>query len=255
MDFTLQKYIQLLKCLIKANYAFQTFEQFIKNPLSRVIILRHDVDRIPINSLRIARIENQLGICSSFYFRIVKESNNPKIIKQITNLGHEIGYHYEDLTLVKGNVSKGIDSFYKNLEYFQQYYPVKTICMHGSPLSKYDNRDIWRSYNYHKYGIIGEPYFDIDFSEVLYLTDTGRSWDGESVNIRDKPKSKFDGNLQKKYQFKSTLQIINSINKKQLPDKIMINTHPQRWTDNKYFWLKELINQNLKNVLKRLMFN
>jgi hypothetical protein len=33
---------------------------------------------------------------------------------------------------------------------------------------------------------VGEPYFDINFEEVLYLTDTGRCWDGDLYNIRDK---------------------------------------------------------------------
>ena len=54
--------------------------------------------------------------------------------------------------------------------------PVKTICMHGSPLSKWDNRDLWKRYNYRDFGIIAEPYFDLDFDEVFYITDTGRSW-------------------------------------------------------------------------------
>jgi len=46
--------------------------------------------------------------------------------------------------------------------------------MHGSPLSKYDNRKIWEKYDYRDYGIIAEPYFDIDFNEVFYMTDKGR---------------------------------------------------------------------------------
>jgi len=58
--------------------------------------------------------------------------------------------------------------------------------MHGSPLSKYDNRDLWKNFDYHELGIIGEPYFDVDFNEVMYLTDTGRRWDGFRVSIRDK---------------------------------------------------------------------
>ena len=61
--------------------------------------------------------------------------------------------------------------------------PVKTICMHGSPLSKWDNRDLWKRYNYRDYGIIAEPYFDVDFDEVFYITDTGRRWDGDKVSI------------------------------------------------------------------------
>jgi hypothetical protein len=58
--------------------------------------------------------------------------------------------------------------------------------MHGSPLSKYDNKMLWGKYDYHDFGIIGEPYFDVNFEEVLYLTDTGRRWDGKAVSVRDK---------------------------------------------------------------------
>jgi hypothetical protein len=64
--------------------------------------------------------------------------------------------------------------------------PAVTICMHGSPLSKWDSRLLWQKYNYRDFGITGEPYFDIDFSQVLYLTDTGRRWDGEKVGLRDR---------------------------------------------------------------------
>ncbi len=78
-----------------------------------------------------------------------------------------------------------------NLERLRKLYPVKTICMHGSPLSKYDNRKLWEKHDYKDYGIIGEPYFDVDFSRVLYLTDTGRCWDGFDYSVRDKVISDF----------------------------------------------------------------
>ena len=77
-----------------------------------------------------------------------------------------------------------IDDFQLNLEKLRKLYPVKTICMHGSPLSKWDNKDLWKKYDYRDYGIIAEPYFDVDFDEVFYLTDTGRRWDGYSVSMR-----------------------------------------------------------------------
>ena len=78
------------------------------------------------------------------------------------------------------------DSFESNLDYFRTFYPVKTICMHGSPASKWDNRDLWNNYSYRDFGIIAEPYFDLDFTNVLYLTDTGRKWNGERSSVRDK---------------------------------------------------------------------
>jgi len=84
--------------------------------------------------------------------------------------------------------SEAFRDFKENLEKLRKLYPVKTICVHGSPLSKWDNRDLWKRYDYRDFGIIAEPYFDIEFSDVLYLTDTGRRWDGNAFNIRDKVK-------------------------------------------------------------------
>ena len=71
------------------------------------------------------------------------------------------------------------------MEKLWKFYPVKTICMHGSPLSKLDNLDLWKKYDYRDFGIIAKPYFDVDFDEVFYLTDTGQR-DGWKVSIRDK---------------------------------------------------------------------
>ena len=245
-DFTLSMYELLLINLQKNGYNFITFEDSITNPHNgKQIILRHDVDKLPYNSLDTAKVEHKLGIKGVYYFRIVKESNDPKVIKEIAALGHEIGYHYEDMALTKGNIDNAIHDFEKNLAYFRQFYPVRTICMHGSPMSKWDNKKIWEKYNYKNYGIIGEPYFDINFDEFCYLTDTGRRWDGDKVSVRDKVKSTFN------LHFHSTTDIINGISK--LPNKIMITTHPQRWSNNQIIWIKELILQSIKNIVKRII--
>jgi hypothetical protein len=106
---------------------------------------------------------------------------------------------------------------------------------------------MWKKFNYNDYGIIGEPYFDIDYSKVLYLTDTGRSWISEETNIRDKVESQFH------YEIKNTDQLIELILIKELPNQIMLNTHPQRWNDDFIKWVKELVWQNVKNQVKRLV--
>jgi len=49
-------------------------------------------------------------------------------------------------------------------------------------------------------------------------------------------------------------QIIDAVNNKQLPKNIMFTFHPQRWTDNPVLWLKELLLQRVKNVIKRVMY-
>jgi len=252
-DFTLKIYKKLPQELLANGYSFQTLQGFIKRSQDRTIILRHDVDRLPKNALVIAKIEKRAGIKASYYFRIVKESYDENIIKQIADLGHEIGYHYEDLSLCNGDYEAAIRHFELNLEKFRKIYPVKTICMHGSPLSKWDNRDLWKKYDYRDFEIIAEPYFDIDFNDVFYLTDTGRRWDGSDVSVRDKVAAKGQ-NAFDNLNFRSTMDIINAAQKGLLPDRIMINTHPQRWDDGFVPWAKELVLQNIKNVVKKVIY-
>ena len=127
-----------------------------------------------------------MDIVGTYYFRAVPESWDEAIIREIASLGHEIGYHYENLTTCKGNLEQAIFDFENNLAKLRKLAPVATICMHGSPMSKYDSKDIWNTFNYRDYGIIGTPYFNVDFNNVFYLTDTGRRWDGQNVSVRDK---------------------------------------------------------------------
>lgn len=243
-DFTLQKYKKLLQSMIDSGYTFQTVSEFNDTPSSRVILLRHDIDDKKQQALIFARIQAELNIKGTYYFRIVKNVFDPSIISEIDKMGHEIGYHYEDMDLAKGDVDKAYDFSVKHLEMFREFVDVKTICMHGSPLSKFDNKDVWRKYDYKKLGILTEPYFDIDFNNVLYLTDTGRKWNSSAASVRDKVKSGYSHN------FSSTEQIISALKTNSLPNKIMMNFHPQRWMDNPTSWTTELLTQNLKNVVK-----
>jgi hypothetical protein len=52
---------------------------------------------------------------------------------------------------------------------------------------------------------------------------------------------------------KNTFHLIEKIKSNELPDKILINVHPQRWNDRPLPWVKELVWQNAKNVVKKWM--
>lgn len=252
MDFTIKTYQTLLKSLLESDYKFQAFWEFIENPFQKTIILRHDVDLLPYNSLRFAQIQAELGIKGSYYFRAIPESWDEKVIKEIVYMGHEIGYHYENLTTCNGDLVAAIDDFKFNLEKLRKLTSVSTICMHGSPRSKYDSRDLWKKINYQDYGIIGEPYFDIDFNSVFYLTDTGRRWDGWKMSLRDKIPQQ-DEWIKNEMTFHSTNDIVKAIIENRLPDQIMFTFHPQRWTSKPIPWMKELVFQNIKNQIKKFI--
>ena len=251
MDFTRKKYIKLLSQLKDSDYVFITYADYCSGNLpDRFVILRHDVDLRPVNSLGFAKDEKNQGVKTTYYFRAVPESWDEEIIRSIGQMGHEIGYHYESLTTCKGYVYSAYADFSKNLERLREIVAVNTICMHGSPRSPYDSKDLWKEYNYKELGIVGEPYLTTDFSKMLYLTDTGRRWDGYKVSVRDKIESCQEEWNQKGWSFHSTDDIIKALQENRLPDQLMITTHPQRWNDFGISWIKELVMQNIKNLVK-----
>jgi hypothetical protein len=183
-DFTMAKYGELCRVLLGAGYTPVTVERYLAGGSGgRTVILRHDVDRKPENALKMAELEHGLGVTSTYYFRH-PHTFIPEIIEQVLSLGHEVGYHYEVLAKAKGDYEEAIDLFARELEEFRALCDVKTICMHGSPLSRYDNRDLWKRYDFGEFGIAGEAYLSMAGKDLRYLTDTGRNWGGK-YSVRD----------------------------------------------------------------------
>lgn len=258
MDFSLSVFEKLLIELIKNGYTFYQIKNYKKITSLKSVLLRHDVDKLPINALKLAKIENSLNIKGTYYFRMTSECYDTEIMHKIEDLGHEIGYHYENINFVLDKLSsvkksKQIDkeklidlayrNFLLNLEIFKKNFKIETIAMHGSPRSIYDNKLIWTKYNYYDLGITCEPYLDIDYHNIAYFTDTGRTWNGKNVNVRDKVKSSFS------FNFKSSYQFISQIS--ELPNNLAITFHPQRWNNNLILWYREMFFQSFKNIIKK----
>lgn len=243
-DFTLKSYRSLLEAFQKAGYQFQTFEEFMEHPAEgKTVVMRHDVDEKAPNALKMAQLEHGLGVKSTYFFRIVKQSNVPEVIRGIAALGHEIGYHYEDLATAEGDMEKAVEAFKKNLTYFREYYPVRSVCMHGSSTSKFDNRLLWETHQLCDFGLVGEPYLSVDFSKVFYLTDTGYAWDGGKFATRDIVENRFG------LQFHTTQQIVACINEGKFPEKTLILAHTL-WTDSFPQWIALHLRELFRNRMK-----
>ncbi|NHB70201.1 hypothetical protein G8O23_16020 [Bacteroidales bacterium M08MB] len=260
---TFNRFDNILQALQAQGFSFITFGEYMELGASegltssqafttKQIILRHDVDLLPQNSLATAKLEHELGIKGSYYFRAVPQSWDEQIIREIAALGHEVGYHYENLTICNGNIEEAYTDFTVNLYRLRQLTNVTTICMHGSPTSRYDSKDIWKHYSYRDLGIIGEPYFDMDFDHFFYLTDTGRRWDGWRTSVRDRVPQQ-ERWIKEGLVFKTTSNIIKAAHSGKLPPQIMITVHPQSWSSSAVPWLKELVLQNVKNLVKRVI--
>ena len=253
LDFTFNKYHGLCEAIIASDYIPITMNNYLTENISNVnkyVILRHDVDKMPENALEMAKIENNLGIQSTYYFRSTKNVFRPDIMKQIYNLGHEIGYHYEDLVKAKGNTVKAIEIFEKELSNFRSICDIKTICMHGNSLSKWDNRDLWKSYSFQDFGIVGEAYVSIDFKKVLYLSDSGGLWNNSTIRIKD---TIAQDSLKLPVQLNNTDNIIDIFrNNTSYIKQIYLLVHPDRWNDSMDKWLFEYITKKFRNSAKVL---
>lgn len=256
MDFTMKTYEKLLIALLSNKYAFLTVREFIADDSTAtpsLVLLRHDVEARYANALQMAEIQASMGIKGTYYFRMFHSASNNEHIRKIAGLGHEIGYHYDDLSHCKGDADAALKRFVEHLEHLRQFGEVTSISMEGAPMSKYDNRDLWsKSVSYRDYGITTEPYFDLDFRQLFYLTDTARRWDGWNYSRRDKfPQQKEWSKAG--FVFHSSFDIIRSLQQETFPKKLMMTFHPQRWTSRPLHWAEEFVGQNIKNIVKRLM--
>ena len=141
-DFTLAAYRRALAAAHDAGYRTMAVIDWFDGAgadADAALVLRHDVDRRPKNALAMAAMEAAMGVRSSYYFRMVPVSFVPPIIEEIAGLGHEIGYHYEDWDRAKGDPDRAMALFGEALEKLRAIAPVRTMCMHGSPLARENN--------------------------------------------------------------------------------------------------------------------
>lgn len=247
LDFTLDKFHQLCSA-IAGNYTTITMERYLSagNEMpERFVLMRHDVDEWPKTALKTARIEEELGIQATYYFRTRNNVFVPEIIREIEKMGHEVGYHYEVLSTAKGDYEKAIKLFEDDVNMFREICNLKTICMHGKPLSKYDNRDLWDVYDFRDFGILGEAYLSAG-QELNYLNDTGRGWNSKN-NLRDFIPGKTE------QVFANTTDDLIELIENGGVSNFYISTHPDRWTSNIFSWVLFWLQDFTHNLGKKLL--
>lgn len=232
MDFTLSKYYELCKTIGNSEYKVSTLGEYLKDPKnmnSKVIILRHDIDRDCRYSLDLAKIEHECKIKAAYYFRMKKKTYIPQVIDIISSYGHEIGYHYEVMDISKGEIKLAKEIFEKDLAQFRTRHEVKTVCAHGNALTKFDNKDMWKCLNLRDYGLLGEAFLSLDYNRFAYFSDSGRTW----LNARSQKMSGKDSvnTAFEHVRAKNTNDLMKIIREGSLPG-ICILTHPERWSGN-----------------------
>ena len=96
-DFTLSKYDELLSSIASLSCISYDLDEIGPG----TILWRHDVDLDLEQALKIAKRESKAGIKSTYFllpgseFYNLREKGSFGIVKEIMNLGHEIGLHFD----------------------------------------------------------------------------------------------------------------------------------------------------------------
>lgn len=251
--FTTDAYAGLLEAIDAGGHEFLTVRDYLATDdlPERFVVLRHDVDRRPERALRMARLEADHGARSTYYYRT--STFSPERTLPVAQLGHEVGYHYEDYVAADGDLAAAHRRFAMNLQRLRRGHvePIETICMHGNPLSPHDNRDMWTlpgAPDFESYDLLGEAYLSMDFVDVSYFSDTGRTWQDGSLKIKDHTM----GEGEKAVNPATTAELAALFREGEVK-RACVLAHPERWVDS----LPELVvarsTDGAVNLVKRGM--
>lgn len=175
-DFSLKHYFDVLVSL-KNEYIIGTLGEYKKlQKHKKFIILRHDVDFSLEYALELAKKEAENKIKSTYFILFNGEYYNPfdkknsKIIREIINLGHEIGLHYDTSFLPKSS-KKEIEIIKKEIEMLEIITHKKIISVAQHVPS--ETRKIFT--NLEKEGYIDSRNPKI-IKEVKYISDSSHYW-------------------------------------------------------------------------------
>lgn len=100
MNFTYDAYRALLSLLRERGFAVRSYHDYADVP--RCVILRHDVDQSLSQALRMAELEAEEGVRSTWFvllrtdFYNVFSKAGTEALRHIRSLGHEIGLHFDE---------------------------------------------------------------------------------------------------------------------------------------------------------------
>lgn len=250
MAFWHKEYESIIEALLGLDKPVGGVADFLTAQNPRRIILRHDVDRRPEQACAMARLEQSLGVRSTYYFRVNASGAFPvAAVSMIADLGHEVGYHYEDLSFCKGNYCAAMERFCRNLESLRKLASCTTVSMHGAPLSKHHNQDLLRNEDLERALLLGDAVASIESFLPYYLTDTGGRWLAAETNLRDRA-----GEAWPAHALPVSMPAFRRF-AAEAHQPLYISTHPERWSQTVPSYLRaeamDIVVNNIKLILRR----
>lgn len=138
-DFTFDNYKRLIQLAVDNGFHFILHkDDFVAE--RRDVIWRHDVEFEPELSLKMAEIENSIGVKATYFFQLHSEYYNSfdsfyrDIFHAIVSLGHHVGMHFDSHYWNITDESQ-LDEFIKlDKQYFERNFGVQidTFSFHNT---------------------------------------------------------------------------------------------------------------------------
>ena len=179
-DFSYDHYKEIIE-LAKGKYRIMTMQEYSASRQNEVLVLRHDIDTNPQRALRMAKIERNLDVRSTYFVRVHAEMYNPfgfktyRRLKEISRMGHEIGLHFENLDFSRITEEDSSSVLKREIQVLQTVLGIKIrgVAAHRG-FSGIDNSDFVRNMNLSE--------FDLEYEahqltrDCLFVSDSLRRW-------------------------------------------------------------------------------
>lgn len=198
------------KTALDQGYCFCTCADYVKKKkegeINKLIVNRVDIDFSVKKASRLGEIFNRLGIKGSFFVRLHAKEYNPfsfenyRIIKELIESGHEIGYHSEvvDQSAIWNESARRC--LKRDIAVINAMFDINIagVASHGG-MTGLNNLDFWSDNDSAEFGLLYEAYdkkepFNL-FEDSLYLTDSewtrwkcynhGRLVEGDRRNLEE----------------------------------------------------------------------
>jgi hypothetical protein len=205
-QFNLPCYHEILSKAIDMGYVFQTFSDYLSQPKTKVILLRHDVDVSLEYALAMARVEHELKVLSTYFVRVhstgynLFDRHNYKRLQELVSMGFEIGMHQEVCNFAN-NPQEALGMLIREKAVIENILgqPINGVATH---LPKQNTIRITPEM-LQQTGFRYSPGSEIFNESAIFVSDSQNRW--------------------KRYTFEETLGF---------SDKILANIHPVWWVGN-----------------------
>lgn len=200
-EFYLSEYVDILRAFAGKGFEFQHVGSMALESRLKVVYLRHDVDLDITRVLPMARAEAELGAVASYFVLLsgrynVLNHKNRDVLTTLTQLGHEIGLHYD----LEQYPVDDVEAARSQLEW--ECDVLSTVC--GSPVVSIATHNPALGYP--------DPFTSTDdfvhphdprlVNDLLYVSDSCRARRNEDL-----------------------LRCF----RQQTPNRVLLNTHPELW--------------------------